>query len=120
MLTRHFKQGAQPITPGEIPEPMSSDPEYQQEIRLYDARGNLQWKQTNQQIPQGFSYTAHGKPARQWWTLSHWQQTEANQYETKVHLDEKFFQYDAHNRPIQVELRRDAQTVETTFYLSTF
>ena len=114
VLTRHFKQGAQPITPGEIPEPMASDPEDQQELRLYDARGNLQWKQTNQQIPQGFSYTAHGKPARQWWTLSHWQQTEANQYETKVHLDEKFFQYDAHNRPIQVELRRDAQTVDTT------
>ena len=113
VLTTRFQQGAKPVKAGRIPEPVATDPADQQEQRLFDARGKLQWKQSNQQIPQGFSYTANGKPARQWWTLSNWQQKEGNQYETKLHLDEKYFQYDAQNRAISVEVRRDAQTVET-------
>ena len=114
VLTTRFQQGAKPIQAGSIPEPIAADPADQQEKRLYDARGKLQWKQSNQQLPQGFTYTANGKPARQWWTLSNWLQKAENQYETKVHLDEKYFQYDAQNRAISVEVRRDTQTIKLT------
>ncbi|MFZ2486274.1 MAG: hypothetical protein WAW84_06770, partial [Candidatus Rickettsiella isopodorum] len=113
VLTTHFKQGAKPIIPGKIPEPIDRNPADQHELRQYDVRGKLQWKQSNQQIAQGFSYTENGKLTRQWWTLSNWQQKKGNQYETKVHLDEKHFQYDALNRAMSVEVRRDTQTIET-------
>ncbi|HEY2566089.1 MAG TPA: hypothetical protein VGH95_00015, partial [Candidatus Aquirickettsiella sp.] len=116
VLTTRFQQGAKPVQAGCIPEPVAADPAAQQEKRLYDARGKLQWKQSNQQLPQGFSYTANGKPTRQWWTLTNWEQKtpkEGIQYEAKIHLDEKYFQYDAQNRAISIEVRRDTQTVET-------
>ncbi len=74
VLTTHFKQGAKPIIPGKIPEPIDRNPADQHELRQYDVRGKLQWKQSNQQIAQGFSYTENGKLTRQWWTLSNWQQ----------------------------------------------
>ena len=94
VLTTRFQQGAKPVKAGSIPEPVAVDPADQQEQRLYDARGKLQWKQSNQQLPQGFSYTANGKLARQWWTLTNWQQKppkEGIQYEAKIHLDENIF-----------------------------
>ncbi|WP_342146122.1 hypothetical protein [Rickettsiella endosymbiont of Aleochara curtula] len=111
VLTTRFKTGTLPVTPGSLPKPLATDPADQQELRLFDGRGKLQWKQSNQQIPRGFSYNANGKPARQWWTLSNWVVNQV--YEKRVHLDEKYFQYDAQNRAITVEVRRDSQTIET-------
>ncbi|OIZ98243.1 hypothetical protein BEV13_06920 [Rickettsiella grylli] len=113
VLTTRFQHGAKPVQAGSIPEPVAVDSADQHEKRIYDARGKLQWKQSNQQRPQGLTYTAHGKLARQWWTLTNWQQKEGNQYETKIHLDEKFFYYDAHQRVVRVDIRRDTKTVET-------
>ena len=111
LITRFIK-GTLPVLPGHFPKPIAFDPADQRDTRLYDARGKLQWKQVDQRLPRGFSYTANGKPARQWGTLSSWVLNQV--YEKRVHLDEKYFQYDALNRAISVEVRRDAQTVETT------
>ncbi len=111
VLTIRFKQGAKPVKAGSRPEFIIEDPTDQQELRLYDARGKLQWKQFNQQIPRGFSYTANGKIAREWWILSNWVLNQV--YEKRAHLDEKYFQYDAQNRAISVTVRRDSQTIET-------
>jgi YD repeat-containing protein len=114
VLTTRFKQGTKPVIVDSFPQPLALDPSDQQEKKLFDARGKLQWKQNNQKTPTGFSYTANGKLARQWWSLTNWRQKEGNQYEYQTHIDEKYFQYDAQNRAISVEVRRDTQVIETT------
>ncbi|MGB9087927.1 MAG: hypothetical protein WCB98_06125, partial [Candidatus Aquirickettsiella gammari] len=112
--TTRFKQGTKPATADSFPQPLAFDPADQQQLQLFDVRGKLHWKQSAQQTLQGISYTANGKLARQWWTLSRWQQTEANQYQQVSDLDEKYFHYDAQDRTIRSEVRRNTQVVDIT------
>ncbi|MFM2322307.1 MAG: hypothetical protein RLZZ225_460, partial [Pseudomonadota bacterium] len=113
--TTRFKQGTKPAAADSFPQPLARDPADQQQLQLFDARGKLHWKQSAKQTLQGISYTANGKLARQWWTLSNWQQSEGNQYQQISDLDEKYFQYDAQDRTIRSEVRRNTQVVDTTW-----
>jgi YD repeat-containing protein len=99
-LTR-FKTGTTSAGPTQLPPtPISTDPDDQTELKLFDIRGVPGFIQNAEGHTTGLTYSARRKLAREW-------NLRTGKYNNLKHIDEKRFAFDGLDHPVSMTILED-------------